>query len=231
MRPVLMVALLALGCASQSAAPPPVGSVTPAPTQTSVPAERVDPFAEAVAEAEADEYTRYELLAPDTAQFHILYEVTAISPGATVFFNPIRKGSEASGERVADRMTGEPLRFEVVSGKEARESGLPRADLETDYIRIHLPRPVPSDGGQVRLLIEKTYKDSKSYFREGDTVIFSRSLGIKRNSVVLPAGYEVVSCNVPSQVLSEPDGRIKIAFWNPGPEPAPLKLAARKLAP
>ena len=76
--------------------------------------------------------------------------MTAIAPGATVFFNPIRKGSEASGERVTDRMTGEALRFEVVSGEEARGSGLPDADPGSDYIRIHLPRPVPSDGGQVR---------------------------------------------------------------------------------
>lgn len=212
-------AILALGCAARSATPPPgkpAQSPSPAP---SAQAERT----------EADEYTRYELLAPDTAQFRILYEVTAISPGAAVFFNPIRKGSEASGERVTDRMTGETLRFEVVSGEEARKSGLPRADLETDYIRIHLPRPVPADGGQVRLLIEKTYKDSKSYFSEGEAIVFSRSLGIKRNSVVLPAGYELVSCNVPSQVLSEADGRIRIAFWNPGPEAAPLKLVARKL--
>jgi hypothetical protein len=178
-----------------------------------------------------DEYTRYELLAPETAQFHILYEVTAIQPGAAVFFNPIRKGSEASGERVTDRMTGEELRFEVVSGAEARKSGLPRADLDMDYIRIRLPRPVPADGGQVRLLIEKTYKDGKSYYRDGNNVVFSRSLGIKRNAVVLPAGYELVSCNFPSQVLSESDGRIGISFWNPGPEAAPLKLAARKLSP
>jgi hypothetical protein len=178
---------------------------------------------------EADEYTRYELLAPETAQFHILYEVTAIQPGATVFFNPIRKGSEASGERVFDRMSGEELKFEVVSGQEARKTGLPRADAEMDYIRIRLPRPVPAEGGQVRLLIEKTYKDPKSYYREGNTFVFSRSLGIKRNSVVLPAGYELISCNFPSQILSEPDGRIAISFWNPGPEAAPLKLAARKL--
>src|SRR5262245_49357999 len=194
------------------------GQVSPTPAPA--PAERL----------EADEYTRYELLAPETAQFHILYEVTAIQPGATVFFNPIRKGSEASGERVFDRMSGEELKFEVVSGAEARKTGLPRADAEMDYIRIRLPRPVPAtDGGQVRLLIEKTYKDPKSYFREGNTIVFSRSLGIKRNSVVLPLGYELVGCNVPSQVLPEPDGRIAISFWNPGPEAAPLKLVVRKL--
>jgi hypothetical protein len=221
MRPVLIVALIAVGCASQSASPPPAGTATPAPARTSPPAEPV----------ESDEYTRYELLAPETAQFHILYEVAAIEPGATVFFNPIRKGSEASGERVSDRMTGKALRFEVVSGEEARRSGLADADPGSDYIRIHLPRPVPPDGGQVRLLIEKTYKDPKSYFREGDAIVFSRSLGIKRNSVVLPGGYELTGCNVPSQVLSEADGRIKVAFWNAGPDAAPLKITAKKLAP
>ncbi len=224
------------------APPPPVAPPTPAPTPVPTRAAAVaapvpapaPPAAAAHAEAapaETDEYTRYELLAPETGEFHILYEVTAVTPGATVFFNPIRKGSVASGERITDRMTGEALRFEVVSGEEARRSGLPRADLDTDYIRIHLPRPVPPGGGQVRLLIEKTYRDPKSYFREADEVVFSRPLGIRRNSIVLPAGYELLSCNVPSQILSEPDGRIRIAFWNAGPGPAPLQLTARRLSP
>ena len=81
----------------------------------------------------------------------------------------------------------------------------------------------------MRLLIEKTYKDSKSYFPEGDAIVFTRSLGIRRNSVVLPAGYELLECNVPSQVLSEADGRILVSFMNPGPGPAALTLKARKL--
>ena len=215
-----VAAFFTLGGAVLLAQTPAKPSAAPVPSPSPAPAERL----------EADEYTRYELLAPESAQFHILYEVTAIQPGASVFFNPIRKGSEASGERVTDRMTGEELRFEVVSGAEARKSGLPRADLDTDYIRIRRPRPVPPDGGQVRLLIEKTYKDAKSYYRDDNNVVFSRSLGIKRNAVVLPAGYELVSCNFPSQVLSETDGRIAISFWNPGPDAAPLKLAARKLS-
>jgi len=179
---------------------------------------------------EADEYTRYELLSPGSSQFHILYEVTATSPGATYFFNPIRKGSEATGERVFDRRTGRPLVFDVVSGEEARRTGLADAEPDVSYIRVKLLRAVPEDGG-VRLLIEKTYKDPKSWFREGDAVVFLRSLGIKRNSVVLPAGYELTGCNVPSQVLSEPDGRIRIAFWNAGPDAAPLRLTGRKLTP
>ncbi|HKV10602.1 MAG TPA: hypothetical protein VJ725_20845 [Thermoanaerobaculia bacterium] len=178
---------------------------------------------------EEDEYSRYELLDPDSSRFHILFEVTAITPGATVYFNPIRKGSEASDESVRDRATSQPLRFEVVSGEEARRSGLPEADSSMDYIRIHLPRPVPAEGG-VRLLIEKTYKDAKSYRREGsDRIVFARTLGIRRNAVVLPAGYELIGCNVPSQILTGPDGRLVVSLMHTGPEAVPLVLTARRL--
>ena len=68
-----------------------------------------------------DDYTRYELLAPETASFKIVYDVTAVTPGAKFFFNPIRKGSEASDESVIDLMTGGPLKFHEVTGAEARE--------------------------------------------------------------------------------------------------------------
>ena len=179
-------------------------------------------------QTEADEYTRYELLAPDSARFRIRYEVSATTPGASVYFNPIRKGSQASDEAVLDRLTGQALRFEVVSGAEARRGGHPEADLDTSYIRIGLPRPVPKDG-EVRLLIDKTYRDPKSYFVEGERIVFSRSLGIKRNAVVLPKGYELVSCNVPSQVLTEADGRLLVSFMNPFPSDAALVVKARRL--
>src|SRR5712671_4984 len=63
------------------------------------------------AQSESDAYTRYELLAPGSAKFRIVYEVTATSAGATFYFNPIRKGSVASNESVFDRATGKPLQF------------------------------------------------------------------------------------------------------------------------
>ena len=183
----------------------------------------------AIANAQdSDDYTRYELLAPETAQFRIVYEVTATTPGALFYFNPIRKGSEASDEAVYDRASGKPLRFEVVDGAAARAAGETRADLDMRYIKVELPRPVPK-GGELRLRIDKTYKDSKSYFAEGERVVFSRSLGVRRNAVVLPAGYELVACNVPAQVLSEADGRIKVSFMNPGPDAASVVVKGRRL--
>ncbi len=180
------------------------------------------------AETEADAFTRYELLAPETSQFRILYDVTATSAGAVHYFNPIRKGSEASRESVTDRASGQALKFEVVPGDVARRTGAPDADPGTQYIRVTLPRPVPGAGG-IRLRIDKTYKDASSYLREGDEIVFRRSLGVPRNTVVLPAGWEVVSCNVPSQVLSEPDRRIALSFVNANPDPVSVIIRARRL--
>ena len=179
------------------------------------------------AQTETDEYTRYELLAPESASFAIRYEVTATTAGAKYFFNPIRKGSVASGESVLDVMSGQPLRFEIVSGDEAVKDPLMKgASSEVDYIKAYLARAVPPEG-QARLLILKTYKDAKSYYREGEAIVFNRSLSIPRNSVVLPAGYELVACNVPSQVLAEPDGRIAISFVNGSGMEAPLLVKAK----
>jgi hypothetical protein len=186
-------------------------------------------FAQAPAttpQTQEDDYTRYELLAPGTAKFRILYEVTATTPGARFFFNAIRKGSVATDERVIDPMTGRDLKWEVVSGKQARAEGHPAADLDTEWIKVHLARPVPANG-QARVLIDKTYEDAASYRRDGDDIVFERSLGIRRNSLVLPQGFRLVSCNVPSQVLTAEDGRVMVSFMNPGPGAAPLVVRAK----
>jgi len=200
---VCAVALLALAAAEPSPSPP--------------------------AQTESDEYTRYELLGPGTGRFHIVYEVTATTPGATRYFNPIRKGSVATDERVRDRLSGKLLDFSIVGGREAKAAGLADADPDERYIAVQLPRPVPADGGEVRLLIEKTYQDPKSYVVEAEQVVFTRSLGIKRNAVVLPAGYELVSCNVPAQVATEDDGRIAVSFVNTFPGPAAVVVKGRRL--
>ncbi|HKD55847.1 MAG TPA: hypothetical protein VKB72_16660 [Steroidobacteraceae bacterium] len=208
----LMVLALTL-CGSFSAAEPPDTKDGPY-------------FPTAVKQSESDEYTRYELLAPGSASFKIRYEVTATTAGARFFYNPIRKGSTATDESVYDAMLGTPLHFEEVTGAEARKDPLmPDADAETRYIRVTLARPVPEQGGG-RIVILKTYKDAKSYYLEGKTLVFDRPLGVKRNKVVLPPGYEVVGLTVPSQILSENDGRLAISFLHAGTGEAPLVVRA-----
>ena len=170
----------------------------------------------------ADTYTRYELLAPETHQFKIYYEVTETRAGAKFHFNAIREGSDASDESVIDLSTGKPLKFEVVTGAQASDaygdksnSRAERFNPSSKYIQVHLAHPVPARG-EYRLAIIKTYKDDKSYYTEGDAIVFKRPLGISRNSVVLPSGYEIVSSSVATQVLVEKDGRVKLSFVNPG---------------
>src|SRR4030095_2022923 len=104
-------------------------------------------FPPATTKTETDEYTRYELLAPGSGKFKIYYEVTATTAGAKYYYNPIRKGSAATEESVTDADTGKPLRFEVVSGAEARKDALMAdADIETNYIKVTLARSVPVNG-------------------------------------------------------------------------------------
>src|SRR5438477_7699471 len=178
----------------------------------------------------ADTYTRYELLAPDSHQFKIYYEVTETRPGARFHFNQIREGSEASDESVIDLATGKPLKFEVVSGAQAKidspnENFIPAAH----FIKVYLAHQIP-ERGEYRLAIIKTYKDDKSYYTEGDQIVFKRSLSIPRNSLVLPLGYEIVSCSVATQVLTESDDRLKLAFVNAGSGGSlEVTIRARKL--
>ena len=181
----------------------------------------------------ADAYTRYELLDPASQSFRIVYDVTAVTPGATHYYNPIRKGSEPTVHSVTDLRTGKALAWKLISGKQATR--LAGADPEGQYIEVELARPVPQGVGEQRIRIDKTYRDKASYTQDGDRIVFERSLGIPRNSVVLPVGYELTGCSMPSQVelvaARTGDGeRVKLSFLNRNPGAAPLRVEARKLA-
>jgi hypothetical protein len=177
-------------------------------------------------QTQADDYTRYELQDPATQSFRIYYYVTATTPGARYYFNTIRRGAEETVHGVYDPVTGGKLEWEIVEGRAARALGMSNADTADRYIKVRLPRPVP-EHGEGRVLIDKTYRDPASVLVRDGRLVFSRSLGIKRNSVVLPAGYELVGVNYPSQIAQEPDGRIKVSYMNPGPAAVPYRVTAR----
>jgi len=179
----------------------------------------------------ADEFTLYELMPPDTDQFAITYDVTATHEGARFFLNPIRPGSTASKERVVERSTGKPLDFETVTGKEAKAAGLvnARAADTALFLKVQLPGPVPKNG-ETRIRIYKTYTDAPSYYvNNNGELVFDRPLGIKRNVVVLPAGWELVGCASPGIVSTQPDGRIRVSFLNDRDDQLPVKIVARRL--
>lgn len=177
-----------------------------------------------------DEMTVYELLAPDTHKFAIRYDVSATEEGSKYYFNIIRPGSKASDEKVLDRATGKEIPFELSDGKEAKANGQADKDTadDTKFIKITLPHPVPKDG-ECRLRILKTYEDPKSYFVENDLLIFDRSLGVKRNMIILPLGYELVGSTVPAIVDIGSDNRIHISMVNDRDDELGVKITARKI--
>ena len=87
--------------------------------------------AQELPQTQADDYTRYELQAPGSAAFRILYDVTATTPGKRYYFNTIRAGAEEEVHGVTDLMTGLPLDWEVVGGEEAQRTGHPRASASS----------------------------------------------------------------------------------------------------
>jgi hypothetical protein len=177
-----------------------------------------------------DDFTLYDLLAPDSHQFAITYDVTTAREGAELYFNPIRPGSIATKERVIARATGKELQFEVVSGKEAKKSGLlsDKTADDAQFIRVHLPGPVPK-GGETRIRILKTYTDAASYYLKDGQLVFARPLGIKRNVVLLPKGWELIACESPAIVSTDAGGRVRVSFLNDRDDQLPVKIVARRL--
>jgi hypothetical protein len=178
----------------------------------------------------ADDYTLYELLPPETHQFAITYDVTVVREGAKYFFNPIRPGSTASKESVIERGTGQELKFETVNGKDAKATGEVSDRTKDDdlFLKITLPGPVPKSG-QTRIRIFKTYTDAPSYFVQDGLLVFNRPLGIKRNTVVLPVGWEIVSSASPAIVSTGADGRVHLSFLNDRDDQLPVRITARRL--
>jgi hypothetical protein len=165
-----------------------------------------------------DEYALYDLLAPDTASFRAVYDVSVTASGATVFHDGIGAGlttAPASDDGVVDLMSGAPLKYVVTA----------------TALDITLARAVPTDGGQARLRITKTYKDAKNYRRDGDGLVFDRAIPIRHAAILLPGGYRLTECNVAAQVLADPDGRIRVSFMHQAPGAAALVLKARPGAP
>src|SRR5271170_6764248 len=178
----------------------------------------------------ADELTVYDLLPPETHKFAIVYDVSATREGAPYYLNPIRRGSVADKERVVDRATGQDLKFDIVDGKTAKAEGSGgRSTADDDqFLRVYLLKPV-AKGSETRIRIYKTYADAASYYEKDGTLVWERPLGIKRNVVILPRGYELTASASPTIVSTDPDGRVRLSFLNDRDDQLPVKIAARRL--
>jgi hypothetical protein len=178
----------------------------------------------------ASDLTVYRLLAPATHSFELAYDASVTRPGAEYFFNPVRPGSVVTKESAVDLATGKPLELKTVKGREAKASGgvPPDTSEDAEFLWVKLLRPVPK-GAETRIRIVRTYSDAASYQTTPTGFIFDRPLGVTRNVIVFPQGYELIGSRTPGMVTTDADGRIRISFFNDRDDVLPVRIVGRKL--
>jgi len=157
-----------------------------------------------------DEYVRYELSPPASSSYHVSFEVSVTTENLQRYVDPIVPGTTVTGVTATDLMTGQPL----------------AVTQDARLITVALARPVPRNG-QGRIRIDKTVKDPHGYALNGKIGTFTDMLPSRRGLLALPPGFELVACNVASQVLSLPDGRISVAFMNQTPASTTIIVRTR----
>ena len=125
--------------------------------------------------------------------------------------------------------TGEVLKTRTLTGADVvREKiDIPdRVQPETELVLI--PFGPVQKGQSLRLRISETYADPARYDLVDGQLMWHRSFGRPRNDMVLPEGWYLTTSSIPAVVSAEPDGRIRLSFWNPRPDSVAVFGKARR---
>lgn len=172
----------------------------------------------------------YELQSPESHAFRITHDYTARRPGEKYYFNVVRAGSHVTDPESIDLDTGENLKWETLSGREVKARALPVGENiqdDTEVVVTYLAQPLPK-GATTRLRLKETYADPKSYYMDGDELVWDRAFGRLRNTVVLPAGWYLTALASPASIETLPDGRVSVYVVNPRNDDIRVYMRARK---
>jgi len=141
----------------------------------------------------------------------------------------VRAGSHVSDPESIDLDTGENLKYETLSGKQVKERKLPLTEVKDDaeVVVTYLARPV-AKGSSARLRLKETYADPKSYYLDGEELVWDRTFGRLRNTVVLPPGWRLTALASPGIIQTLPDGRVSVYIVNPRNDDVRVYLRARR---
>jgi len=171
----------------------------------------------------------YELQPPETHAFRITHDYTARTVGEKYYFNVVRAGSLVTDPESVDLDSGEPLKWETIDGKTARDRKLAVGDVkdESEIVVTYLARAIVA-GTTNRIRLKETYVDAKSLYLDAEELVWDRSFGRLRNTVVLPAGWYLTALSSPSTIQTLPDGRVSIYVVNPRNDDVRVYLRARR---
>jgi hypothetical protein len=147
--------------------------------------------------------------------------------------NIVRAGSHVTDPESIDLDSGEKLKWEIISGRLAKERGLPLeggVKDETEIVVTYLARPLAA-GTTNRIRLKETYSDPKSYYLEGDEIVWDRSFGRLRNTVVLPPGWYLSGLATPAMISELADGRVSVYVVNPRNDDVRVFLRAKRRDP
>jgi len=172
----------------------------------------------------------YELQSPESHAFRITHDYTVRKIGEKYYLNVVRAGSHVTSPESIDLDTGEKLKWEIISGKQATERKLPVTDSirdDSEIVVTYLSRSLGS-GATNRIRLMETYVDPKSYYLEGEELVWDRTFGRLRNTVVLPPGWYLTGLASPATIQTLPDGRVSIYVVNPRNDDIRVYLRARR---
>ena len=164
---------------------------------------------------------------PETHAFSLSHDYTEAREGTDKYLNVVRPGSKVSepSGRILD--TGEAMKVEVLTGAQLKDAG--EEKIAKDQQAVVFRFPAVKKGQSFRLRMSETYTAPECYRLEGDELVFDRSFGRPRNSVVLPRGWYLTALSIPGVVRQTPDGLTRLDFVNGRPDSISVLLKARKL--
>lgn len=171
----------------------------------------------------------YELQAPETHAFRITHDYTVRNAGEKYYFNVVRAGSHVTDPESIDLDSGENLKWETIDGKTARERKLAVGEArdDTEIVVTYLARPLAA-GTTNRIRLKETYADPKSFYLDGEELVWDRTFGRLRNTVVLPPGWYLTAMPSPATIQTLPDGRVSVYIVNPRNDEVRVYLRARQ---
>jgi hypothetical protein len=182
--------------------------------------------------AEQDREITYWLLAPEKHQFRISHDFNVTRVGQKFVHSFVRKGSIVTESQIFDLDTGQKLKTYNVTGKIANSLGYYPNPVPDDSVAVQADLPHPIEQGEsVRVRVIETYTDPKSYTQKNGELVWDRTLGRLRNTVVLPEGWYLTGVSVPTIVSLDSEGRVSCRFTNPRNDEIHVVLKARQRGP
>jgi len=141
----------------------------------------------------------------------------------------VRAGSKASNPSAVILDTGEQLQVETLIGDAITKRGIDiGSEVKADTEVVAIWFDAVAEGASKRLRITETYTDPKRYTIYKNQLVWDRSFGRNRNTVVLPEGWFLTTSSIPAVIAPTEDGRTSLRFVNERPDNIDVFIKAQR---